>query len=337
MATLKDIAKEAGVSTVTVSNVINGNHKKVSTTTIEKVNALIEKYNYIPNATARTLAMKTSKIIGVIIPNVNDDDNFLQSPYNAEVLGVIERIIRKNNYYLMFRCVSNYREVSNILQMWNVDGAIFLGMFDNDVKEILKQNHLPTVFLDTYVPQLKLFNVGSDDFKGGYIATRHLLNNNHRQIAFVSPDTTTPGVMQERFKGYCKALNEKHISINENIIFYSNVSYECGVQVGKTISNHLDEITAVFATADIIALGIIEGLRLNGLSVPDDISIIGFDNIPTCNYSVPKLTTINQNISAKAEAAAHLILSMLNQDEIPNSSIKMDVEIIDRQSVRYHS
>ncbi|MBE6024749.1 MAG: LacI family transcriptional regulator [Cellulosilyticum sp.] len=335
MTTLKDIAKEAEVSTVTVSNVINGNYKKVSATTIEKVNALIKKYNYIPNASARTLAMKTSKIIGVIIPNVDDTSNFLQSPYNAEVLGVIERIIRKNNYYLMFRCVSNYQEVSSILQMWNVDGAIFLGMFANDVKEILKRNHLPTVFLDTYVSNLSITNVGSDDFKGGYIATRYLLNNNHTRIAFVSPDITTSGVMQERFNGYCKALQEKHLSIDKNLLFSSNVSYECGIRIGKDISNHIEEISAIFATADIIALGIIEGLRLNGVQVPEDISVIGFDNISTCNYSYPKLTTINQNISAKAEAAANLILSMLNQEQFTSSPIKIDVEIVERQSVRY--
>ena len=333
MVTLKDIAKEAGVSTVTVSNVINNNHNKVSAATIEKVNAIIEKYNYIPNASARTLAKKTSNIIGVIIPNVNDASNFLQSPYNAEVLGIIEKIIRKNDYYLMFRCVSNIQEVSNILQMWNVDGAIFLGMFDADVRSILKQNHLPTVFLDTYVPELKLINVGSDDFKGGYIATRYLLNNNHHKIAFVSPDTTIPGVMQQRFNGFCKALEEKHITIDPKLMFYSDVSYESGVTVGKKISNYSDKITAIFAAADITALGIIEGLRLSGIQVPEDISVIGFDNIPICEYASPKLTTINQNIALKAETAANLMMDMLRNDKTSYEPIEVDVEIIERQSV----
>lgn len=333
MATLKDIAKEAGVSTVTVSNVINGNHNKVSAATIDKVNALIEKYNYIPNASARSLAKKSSKIIGVIIPNVGDQSNFLESPYNAEVLGIIERIIRKHDYYLMFRCVLDCDEVSNILQMWNVDGAIFFGMFDQDVRDIIEKNNVPTVFLDTYVPDLPITNIGSDDYKGGYIATRYLLNNNHRKIAFVSPNIKQPGVMQQRFNGYCKALQEKHIEVDDHLLFYSDVSYDYGVKVGKAISNHTDEITAIFATADIIALGIIEGLRINGLQVPDDISIIGFDNIPTCNYTYPKLTTINQNIAAKAEAAAELMLAKL-RGESNRSLPKIDVEIIERQSVR---
>ena len=336
MTTLKDIAKEAGVSTVTVSNVINGNYKKVSSATISKVNSLIKKYNYIPNASARTLAMKTSKIIGVIIPNVMGYSNFLQSPYNAEVLGVIESVIRQNDYYLMFRCVADYRDVSKTLKMWNVDGAIFLGMFAHDVVEVLKQNTLPTVFLDTYVPNLSITNIGSDDFKGGYIATKYLLNHNHSQIAFVSPDVTTPGVMQERFNGYCKALEEKGIPLNNDFMFYSDVSYEYGVRVGKTIADKLKSITAIFATADIIALGIIEGLRLNGYRVPDDISIIGFDNIPTCDYSFPRLTTINQNISLKAKMAANLILKKLDPHESASSnSINVDVEIIERQSVKY--
>lgn len=337
MITLKDIAKEAGVSTVTVSNVINGNHKKVSNITIEKVNNLIEKYNYIPNASARTLAKKTSKIIGVIIPNVENNSNFLQSPYNAEVLGVIERIIRQNDYYLMFRCVNDCNEVSSILKMWNVDGAIFLGMFADDIKEILSQNDLPTVFLDTYVSDLSITNVGSDDFKGGYIATRYLLSNNHKNIAFVSPDITTPGVMQERFKGYCKALEEKHMPLNEKLLFSADVSYNCGIRLGKVISSRADEFSAIFVTADIIALGIIEGLRLNGFQVPADISVIGFDNIPACNYAYPKLTTINQNISLKAEAAAQLILNKIRDKASSVTSTKIDVEIIERQSVKYNN
>lgn len=333
MITLKDIAKEAGVSTVTVSNVINGNHKKVSVDTIDKINALIKKYNYIPNASARTLAMKTSNIIGVIIPNVDDHSNFLESPYNAEVLGVIERVIRKSNYYLMFRCVSTYHDVSNILKMWNVDGAIFLGMFASDIKEIIKENPLPAVFLDSYAPELNITNVGSDDFKGGYIATRYLLNNNHHKIAFVGPDISTPGVIKERFKGYCKALSEMNIPISEDLIFHTDVCYECGLRIGKELSNHINEFTAIFATADIIAFGIIEGLRLNGYTVPNDVSIIGFDNIPDCNYLSPKLTTINQNISAKAEMAANLILQKLSKQNMP-SSINVDLELIERQTVK---
>ena len=97
--TLKDIANEVGVSSVTVSNVINGNHKKVSTETIKRIEEVIEKYNYRPNATARSLAMKKSNIIGFVIPNVDDAENFLKSPYNAEIFGTFESYVRKKGYY----------------------------------------------------------------------------------------------------------------------------------------------------------------------------------------------------------------------------------------------
>ena len=136
MVTQMDIAREAGVSGVTVSNVINGNHHKVSEENIKKIQALIEKYHYVPNATARSLAKKESRIIGVVIPNVDENDNFLKSPYNAEVLGVLERIVRAKGYYLMVRCVGSCQEIIPMVATWNVDGVVFLSAFRDDVIEI---------------------------------------------------------------------------------------------------------------------------------------------------------------------------------------------------------
>lgn len=127
MVTQKDIAREAGVSSVTVSNVVNGNYHKVSEENIKKIQGLIEKYHYLPNATARSLAKKESQIIGVVIPNISKDDNFLESPYYARVLGVLEQIVRNKGYYLMVRCVGKCTEIIPHLSAWNVDGVIFLG------------------------------------------------------------------------------------------------------------------------------------------------------------------------------------------------------------------
>lgn len=334
MITLKDIAKEAGVSMVTVSNVINGKHKKVSSEKLALINSIIDKYNYTPNATARSLVKKESKIIGIVIPNVQCDDNFFKSPYNAEIIGVLERIVRMNDYYLMIRCVQDCKDSVPLIKTWNVDGVIFLGARKDDVLSIKKEIKLPMVFIDTYLESEGFVNVGADDYKGGYLATSYLISRGHEKILFASPHISYGGVIEERYLGYKDAMIENNLSDNVNNILAVFTSYDCGIEVGKTIAFMKEKYTAIVATADILALGIMEGLSLSGKRVPENISIIGFDNLPECKYSSPKLTTISQNISQKAEVAAEFLIKMIQGKELPIKNKKMDVELIERQSVK---
>lgn len=334
MVTQKDIAKEAGVSSVTVSNVINGNYHKVSEENIKKIQALIQKYHYVPNATARSLAKKESHIIGVVIPNVDEKDNFLESPYNAEVLGVLERIVRIKGYYLMVRCVDSCQEIIPLLSTWNVDGVVFLSAYRNDVIAIQKKMTLPMVFLDTYTEGLPAFSVGTNDYKGGYLATRYLISMGHRDILFAGPEIKGNSVIPRRYQGYETAMKENGLETQVRWQFAPFTSYECGVECGKKIA-FLEKIpTAVFASADILALGIMEGLRLSGKRVPEDVSLVGFDDLSESRYSTPQLTTISQHISEKAELAARHLFRMLEKKESSETNIEVDVELVERQSVR---
>ena len=129
--TLKDIAEKAGVSMMTVSNVINGKHSRVSAATIEKVNSIIKEYNYVPNLSARSLTVKSSHIIGVIVPLDDREDNgtsvsYFDNPYVSSMIGVIERELRDNGYFVMIRAVRSQDDLSILMRNWNVDGAIFL-------------------------------------------------------------------------------------------------------------------------------------------------------------------------------------------------------------------
>lgn len=332
--TLKDIAKEARVSSVTVSNVINGRYNKVSAETVKKVQEIIEKYNYKPNATARSLAMKESKIIGVVIPNVDREQNFLQSPYNAEILSVLENYVRKQGYYLMIRCVSSCLDIIPLFSSWNVDGMVFLGALKDEIRDIKNRMDLPLVFIDTYTDDLDIVNVGANDYKGGYLATKYLIARGHQNIAFAGPDVKSQGVIQERYRGLCDAMEERELKVIPERIFVSMTTYESGVSVGKNIAFSNSDITAVVSMSDILALGIMEGLRLSGKLVPEDISVIGFDNLPECRYSNPQLTSVSQNIPWKAERAAEFLFQMIR--EKPDFAVdeKVDVEIVERQSVR---
>lgn len=335
MVTMKEIAEEAGVSIVTVSNVIHENYNRVSAENIEKINKLIEKYHYVPNSNARSLAMKKSRIIGVIIPNVNDDENFMKSPFNAEIIGILEKVIREADYYLMVRSVNKTIDAIPLISSWNVDGVVFLGAFKEDIVAIKKRLTLPMVFVDTYGEGIEYVNVGSEDMQGGYLAAGYLIGKGHENIAFVGPSISGEGVINERYLGYEKAMKEHGFGDNINVVTVGSTSFEAGIEAAKKIAFLDADISAVFATADILAIGIMEGLRQIGKQVPDDVSVVGFDNLPESVYCCPKLTTISQNMDLKAKTIGKTILSMVNEKEESTSasSIKVDVNLIERNSV----
>lgn len=332
--TLKDIAQIAGVSAVTVSNVINGNYNKVSKETIEKVQKIIDENDYKPNATARSLALKESKIIGVVIPHLEENEAFATSPYNSQILSYLENYIRKQGYYLMVRCVRVCKEVIPIVSTWNVDGIIFFGTFKNEVESIQTKLKVPAVYLDTYAEELGIANVGINDYKGGYLAARYLLAKGHKRIAFAGPNIESPGVIQERYRGFCDACKEKGVEITPDHIIEARTLYEQGVEAGKKIGFSDLKFTAVVSMSDILAFGIMEGLRLCGLNIPDDVSIIGFDNLSECRYSNPQLTTVSQNLEQKAFLAGECLFRMIREKKKIVTNEIVDVEIIERQSVK---
>ncbi len=336
MSTIKEIASEAGVSVMTVYNVINGNHSKVSDKNITLIQELIKKKNYVPNLSAKSLTIKSTKIIGVIIPLDAGDYNFFKDPYLSELIGVVEHSVRKKGYYAMIRSVSRASDISALLKTWNMDGAVFLmPYYDRIVHKILTSNHLPMVFLDSYTDYPDILSVGINDYKGGYIATRYLIGMGHKKIAFAGPieDEGVDTVVNQRFLGYKAALKDAGIEFRDSFAYATMPVYDTGVTVGRDISERRGEITAVFATADIMAIGIMEGARRNGYVLPKDLSIVGFDNIEAAIFSSPKLTTISQNIAKKAECAIDLLMRQIDEEPIPEKRILLDLEIIERQSV----
>ena len=330
---LKTIAKLAGVSTVTVSNVINGKYHKASKETVERILQIVEETNYQPSATARSLIMKRSRIIGVVIPNLHPDDGFSVSPYNAQILAYLDRFIRNKGYYMMLHCVLRSADVLPSLTTWNVDGVFLLGVAPEDAAALSQRLSIPTVFVDTYTDEPSLAAIRIDDRKGGYLAAKHLLDQGHRRIAFVSPSTRYPGVMQERFQGFCQALQEQGLTFPEEDQFtITDTLYERGMDVGEAIAAR-PEITAVAAMADVLALGVMEGLRLGGRRVPEDVSVTGFDDLPECRYAYPKLTSISQHVEEKVRIAGDYLFAMLRGEQCPGGSRIVDVEVISRQSV----
>ncbi|WP_286908491.1 LacI family DNA-binding transcriptional regulator [Clostridium sp. UBA1652] len=333
MATIKDIAKTVGVSCTTVSNVIHGKPGRVSAETIIKINKAIEDLNYVPNMSARSLVSNSSKVIGVINHIVTTrDKNFMEDPFHSIFIGAIESTLRENGYYLMLRTVETSQDLNFFLRNWNVDGLILTGIYEDDFYSVLTKLNIPVVLIDSYVSNPNICNVSLEDFNGGYLATKYLIDHGHRSIAFASPFIKYKGVVSERFDGYKKALSESNIEFNKDLVFEQELDTPTAIALGKSLAKR-DDFTAIFSTADILAAGIITGLKQAGKKVPDDVSIIGFDDINLCNLISPALTTIHQDAHLKGKLSVNYIIDKLENKPIHQKETILPVRVVERDSV----
>ena len=336
MITLQQIADEAGVSKMTVSNVINGKFDKVSSQKIELIQSIIEKNHYVPNLNARSLVKHQSKIIAILVNAFVLDYNVFVDPYISRLFGEIETTVRAAGYYTIVQTVDNINDVITLLRNWNADGALFLTpQSEEDMALLHRQRICPMVFLDNYFKADSDFlSVNIDDYKGGYVATKYLLQNGHRKIAFASYFNIKSDVISARHRGYLDALEEFGVPAGESCLIDTFTRYEDGLAIGRDIANRKYDITAVFATSDHLALGIIKGCSLNGFIVPNDLSVIGFDDLDLCTISTPELTTIAQNLHEKAKAAVRLLIDNITGTKQAASPVVCDVELKIRQTVQ---
>lgn len=334
--TLKDIAEKAGVSMMTVSNVINGKNHRVSAKTIEKVNRIIEECGYVPNLSARSLSNRTSNIVGIVISIQEEDaeENYFENPYISTMIGIMEKELRENGYYTMVRSVTRKDELMQLLKNWNVDGIIFLYQdHDGFLTDFLMNPPCPVAIFDNSCDYPGVINVRSDDRKGLYLATRYVINHGHTEIAFVA-DYEGNSLLTRRFEGYADALRECGLPFHKEYVFSCSPNYEGGIAAGQRIAAFGGKITAAVTTADICAAGVMEGARLGGLRVPGDLSVTGYDNLRLCQYLTPKLTSVSQNIKDKALMATKMLLEQISRGKPAEvTSVLMDVEMVERQSV----
>jgi LacI family transcriptional regulator len=207
-------------------------------------------------------------------------------------------------------------------------------VFEPDVKSVVEGLSAPAVFIDTYTSEGNIVNVGIDDYKGGYLSAKYLINRGHRKIALASPEYKLPGVINERYKGFADACHEAGVSFDENDILKVNTIYQDAISVGQDTALSGKGYTAIAAMSDMIAFGLTEGLKQCGVSVPDDISIIGFDNIPEGVLMTPKLTTMEQDLMAKAAKAVDYLFRMIEGETDLKTDDRLPIRIKERQSVR---
>ena len=334
MITLKDIAAEAGVSITTVSNVVHNRLNRVSPEVVRRVEAIIRREHYAPSMSARSLANDQSAIIGVITHlTPQNTGSTVGDPFMSSFVDSLEKRTREAGYYLMIRAVEDAAELSALSRSWRLSGLVLTGIFQDDFFCTTREMGIPYVLIDSYVDDPEACCIGLEDEKGGYIATKHLLEKGHRAIAFASPAIRPGGVIHKRFQGYRRALEEYGVPFHQGRVFTQEITVEEGRRLGRQLAG-LQEITAVFASADILAAGIIAGLSERGVSVPADKSVVGFDDNYLAQLTVPGLTTIHQDAERKGHLATELILRQLRGEEIPQKSIILPVYLVERGSVQ---
>lgn len=334
MVTLKDIAAEAGVSITTVSNVVHNRKSRVSAERIAKIWEIIEREHYAPSMSARSLANDQSSIIGMVSHiTPQNTGSTMSDPFTSAIVASIEKRAREEGYYMMIRAVEDSGALAALIHSWRLSGLILTGMFRDEFFDAAKNLGIPLVLIDSYVDDPDVCCIGLEDEKGGYIATRHLLENGHRAIAFASPSIQPGGVIDQRLQGYRRALQEYGVPFDPSLIFTQEISVQEGKRLGHLLSER-KEITGVFASADMLAAGIMSGLHERGVSVPEDKSIVGFDDHDLSQLTIPGLTTIHQDAEQKGMLATDMILAQLRQEPIAEKHVILPVYLVERGSVR---
>lgn len=331
--TIKDIASEAGVSIATVSYVINET-KSISPETKKRVFKAIKSLHYHPSKSARSLVTGKTGNIGFILT----DDHFLRTePFYTKIFLGTEFEARGEGYYIILTSIKSDFGKRDVLPRFvlneSVDGLIVAGKVPQNFIERLSNYRIPTVFVD-YVPASNGYPlVLIDNIQGGMLATNHLIGLGHRNIGFISSDVEHPS-FADRLNGYRLALEYAGILVRNSLMITSSPlqGRQAGVDLTKRLFSSNDNVTAIFASNDAIAIGAIHFLKTRGIKVPEDVSVIGFDGIEADLLLDPPLSTVGvPKIELGSEALKLLVNTLRNKKSLPKKVV-VPVELIVRKS-----
>lgn len=323
---IADIAEELGVSTATVSNVIHGKTAKVSEATIAKVQETLEKRGYIPNMAGILLAQNSSKIIGVF---VNDHEKYeghtLEDAFIASSLNHLSDEIERNGFFMMVKKAKTADDVIKFASMWNMDGIVIIGFCHQDYSYLRNHMRIPFVIYDGYCnnPE-RIANITIDNFDGGRQMGEYFRQKRFGLTLILSDNEM--GVDKERIEGFISAYGEDNcrklilpMHKDKRMQFYDE---------------HMDdfkEADAVFAVSDAYAAEIMRVLKDNGLRVPEDIAVAGFDDNPICEMVSPMLTTVKQDGALRAKVAIEKLIELKSSGS-SDTLINLPVSLVIRQS-----
>jgi len=327
-ATMKDVARRAGVSTATVSHVLNGT-RPVGTALRERVRQAVAELGYRPNFIARSLRRKGSGAVGVILI---DDTN----PFFSESTRGVKDAALENGYSVLV-CNSEgnpdrENEFLELLAEKQVEGVILFNVRDSRLREAAgRRLTVPVVLVDRDGASRRMDSVVVDHYAGGMDAMEHLLALGHGRIACVTgPSNSTPALL--RLRAYANALRRAGIPYDKSLVFRGDFRSESGYAAVSALFSSEKRPTALFAFNDLMAFGAITALAERGLRVPEDVSVVGYDDILLSSFFNPPLTTVAQPKKEMGRAAFRLLLDRINDESLPARSLRMNARLVVRKS-----
>lgn len=324
-----DIAEELGLSTATVSNVIHGKTNKISDETVRRVQQLLEERQYVPSMAGILLAQNNSRIIGVIINNhIKYEGHVLEDPFIASAVNCLSLETDKNDYFMMLKMTTETADIIRFASMWNLSGMVLIGFCcDQDYEQLRSSMHIPFVVYDGFFDKPnRIYNITIDNFDGGYQTGCHFAALGHKKMLCISDNDVCMDL--ERYKGFRKAADENGLTAD-----FMKIPLNRAERV-RFYKEKLDDImnyTAVFAVSDFYAVELMQFLTENGVKIPEDISVSGFDDTPICRQLVPSLTSVRQDCKLRAKTAISA-LQKLSRHELEGTVIKLPVTLEIRNS-----
>jgi LacI family transcriptional regulator len=338
--TIHDIAKLAEVSSATVSRVLSNSNYPVSEKLRSKIQTLADELNYIPNLIGKQLKTDINMTLGVIIPSISN-------PFYASVMLGIEEAARKGGYQVL---------LCNSLQDGKLEEAYLQTLFEKQVKGIIISSisgnrkllsklidyGLQLVVIDQKLDIPDALQIEFDYRRGGYMAANHLIEKGHRRIGYVTAPLDRPS-RQQIYQGFCEALNQHGIQLEEDYLqvtedvkeIYDGIfEFENGRLLTRKLLQLPERPTAIFACNDLTAFGVIHECSVNQVLVPDEISVMGFDNIEFSTMVTPPLTTIKQPNYEMGKLACHMLLERLKEESEDDMTVMLQPKLVERNSVK---
>lgn len=328
---IKDIAKKANVSVSTVSRVLN-NSKYVRDELRERVLKAVEEYGYKPNLVARGLVNKKTNLIGVLIPR-------LANNFFAEIIEGVENLAHLYGYNILLGTSNNdvQKEVEllSVFVERQLDGIIFsVTEFTDEHRKFFEGLPVPTVFIGQEIEHGTYPYVTIDNVKASYEATKYLIKLGHKRIAIIAgpKDDVATGV--DRLRGFVKAMEEEGLAVEHGWQIHKYHTIENGYLAASQVMSHEEKPTAIFACSDLLALGAINYLTEHGYSVPNDISVMGFDDIDLASIFKPKLTTVKQFPVEIGAISIRLLIDLMEKGQVLDLRNLVPYRIVVRESTK---
>lgn len=314
--TIKDIARECGVGVSTVSRAIN-NHPDINPKTKQLIMKVVQEKNFTPNVSARNLKKMENNTIAILIKG-------LENPLFHKMLDVFQNEIMSKNYdFVLHRVAAKENELDvavDLIKDKKIKGIVFLGgnftHTENELKSITVPYVLSTISPSNVISEEVYSSISVDDVSESYKMTEYLCGLGHKKIAILLPDVQDESVGKLRLRGYIEALKDNGVTVDDGLIRYSQVtddlySMENGYRLTKEMIEEGKEFSAVFASADKIAIGAAKALHEEGYRIPEDVSVAGFDGLDITEYYNPSITTIEQPVGDMAKATIKLLFNLI--------------------------